>query len=946
MKKITLLIFTLLIISNSIFLQTSKDDKPAELFSSETFNGLNFRNIGPALTSGRISDIAVNPENPNEYFVAAASGGVWKTTNSGITFKPIFDDQGSYSIGCITIDPENPNVVWVGTGENNSQRSVSYGDGIYLSKDGGNTWKNMGLKKSEHIAKILIHPDNSDIIFVAAQGPLWAPGGDRGLYKTTDGGKTWEQILSISENTGVTDIAMDPRNPDVLYAASYQRRRHVWTLINGGPESTIYKSSDGGENWEKIEKGLPSEGKGRIGLAVSPVDPDVVYAIVEAADNKGGFFRSTNRGASWEKMNDYIASSPQYYHEIFADPKNADRVYSLDTYSRVTNDGGKTFERLGLKNRHVDDHALWIDPENNEHLLIGGDGGVYETYDGGETWDFKANLPVTQFYKMAIDNDKPFYNVYGGTQDNYTLGGPAQTLSEEGIVNSDWFTVKGGDGFQPAVDPENPDIVYAESQYGWIGRFDKKSGGIIGIKPFEEKDEDAYRWNWDSPFFISPHSNTRLYFASNKVFKSEDRGNSWTKISEDLSRQIDRNKLEVMGKVWSVDAVSKNASTSIYGNIVSLAESPLQEGLLYAGTDDGLIQVTENGGETWEKISNFGNVPEFSYVSDIFPSRNFKDRVYAAFDNHKKGDFKPYILRSDDKGNSWKSVASDLPDSGYVHVIVEDFEDPHLLFAGTEFGVFFTNDGGKKWIQLKGGLPTIAVMDLKLHKEEKDLVLATFGRGFYVLDDYTALRSVDKELLQKDNYIFPVSDALMYVQTNLGTGSQGASYFTSENPPYGAVFTYYLKDEIKKKKEQRREKEKELIENGGLIDYPAFDQLREEDLERDPYLLFTIEDADGNFIRQLNSSPKKGINRVNWDLKYPSLNPVTSVPDDPFKNNRSSFHALPGEYKVTMHKSVDGEITELYGPVSFSVKPLNNSTLPAENKAAAAAFHQRIKRIE
>ncbi|MDL1892724.1 glycosyl hydrolase, partial [Sphingobacteriales bacterium CHB3] len=619
---------SLLLLSTLAFSQGKQDDSK---LSSSTFEGLKFRSIGPALTSGRIGDIAVNSNNTSEWYIAVASGGVWKTINAGTTFEPIFDGEGSYSIGCVTIDPNNPFVIWVGTGENNSQRSVSYGDGVYRSDDGGKSWKNMGLKKSEHIGKIIVDPRSSNIVYVAAQGPLWGPGGDRGLFKTTNGGTTWDSILYVSKHTGVSDIVMDPRNPDVLYAAAYQRRRHVFTLINGGPESAIYKSEDAGKSWRKLAGGLPTGDVGRIGLAISAVNPDVLYAIIELPNRKGGFYRSTNRGASWEKRSDYISGSPQYYNELFCDPKDVDRVYSMDVFLKVTNDGGKTFSNLGGSNRHVDDHAFWINPINTNHYIVGGDGGIYESFDRAATWNFKPNLPVTQFYRVEVDNSKPFYYVYGGTQDNFTLGGPSRTISSSGLVNSDWFVTTSGDGFFTRIDPEDPNIVYSESQYGVLVRFDRRTGEQVGIQPKEEKGDPALRWNWDSPLIISPHKHTRLYFAAQRVFRSDDRGDSWTPVSGDLTRQLDRNSLPVMDRIWSIDAVAKNSSTSQFGNIVSLSESPKREGLIYAGTDDGLIQVTENGGTTWRKIEKFPGVAEMAYVSRIEASLHDANTVYAAF---------------------------------------------------------------------------------------------------------------------------------------------------------------------------------------------------------------------------------------------------------------------------------------------------------------------------
>ena len=784
----------------------------AQEYSASTFRGLSLREVGPALTSGRISDFAVNPHDHSEYYVAVSSGGVWKTTNGGVNFEPIFDDQGSYSIGVVTLDPNNPHTVWVGTGENNAQRSVAYGDGVYKSVDGGKSWQLVGLEESEHIGAIVIDPRDSDVVYVAAQGPLWSAGGDRGLYKTTDGGDSWTKVLDISEHTGVTDLVMDPRDPDVLIAAAWQRRRHVWTLVSGGPESALYKSTDGGESWRKITRGLPSRDVGRYGLCQSPANPDIVYGVVEAQGDDGGFFRSTDRGESWRKVNDWT-SRGNYYQELICDPVDPDRVFAMDTYTRVTTDGGRTLERLPNPNRHVDDHALWIDPADTKHLLIGGDGGIYESWDDGQSWQYKPNLPVTQFYKVVTDNDQPFYNIYGGTQDNWSLGGPSRTLAEGGISNEDWIVTHGGDGFESAVDPVDPNIVYSQSQYGVLVRFDRASGEAVFIQPQPTEVGEALRWNWDAPLQISPHSHTRLYFAANKLFRSDDRGDSWTAISGDLTRQMDRNEMPVMGRVWSMDAVGKNASTSIYGNIVALTESPLQEGLIYVGTDDGLVQVTDDGGEEWTRYEEFPGVPELTYVNMLLASQHDASTVYAAFNNHKRGDFLPYILKSTNQGRSWRDISGDLPERGSVYAIAEDHVDPDLLFAGTEFGVYFTKDGGEHWIELSG-LPTIAVRDLDIQERENDLVLGTFGRGFWVLDDYSPLRHVDEQLLEQDAHIFPVKDALLYMEQERGREYQGASYFWADNPPYGAVFTYHLKDPIRTLEEQRQAAEQEAREAG------------------------------------------------------------------------------------------------------------------------------------
>ncbi|MFK7971560.1 MAG: WD40/YVTN/BNR-like repeat-containing protein, partial [Bacteroidia bacterium] len=798
-----------------------KDEK--DPFNAGTFMGLKWRSIGPATTSGRIADMAVNPNKTSEYYLATASGGVWKTSNGGTTYEPIFDSQGSYSIGCVTIDPSNPHTIWVGSGENNGQRSIAYGDGVYLSMDGGSSWKNMGLKNSEHIGNIIVHPDNSNVVYVAAHGPLWSGGGDRGLYKTTDAGKNWKKVLEVDEWTGVNEVHMDPRDPNIMYASSWQRARHVWTFLGGGPGSAIYKSTDGGETWFKSQTGIPGGDKGRIALAVSPVNPDRLFALVEAG-KKSGLYRSDNRGANWRKVNSYITSG-NYYQEIYCDPVDADKLFFLDTWAHVSIDGGNTVTKFGEERyKHVDNHCMWVDPSDTDHILMGCDGGLYETWDWGKNWQYKPNIPITQFYKVSTDNEKPFYYVYGGTQDNNTLGGPSRTTNRHGISNSDWFITNGGDGFEAVVDPTDPNTVYAQSQYGWLNRFDKASGEKIGIKPIEGKGEKGLRWNWDAPLIISPHQHTRLYFAANKLFRSDDRGNSWKAVSGDLTRQIDRNKLKIMGRQWGVDAINIHRSTTDYGNIVALDESSLKEGLLYVGTDDGLIQVSENGGDDWRKITSVGAVPGTTYVNMVVASRHNEGTVYAAFNNHKRGDFKPYIYKSTDKGMTWTSISSNLPERGSVYCLAEDHVDPNLLFAGTEFGAFFSSDGGKKWTQLKAGLPTVAVRDIDIQRRENDLVIASFGRGFYVLDDYSALRNMNADVLAKDAAIFPVKDALQFVQSSplgyAGTGFQGMSYFKTDNPPVGAVFTYYLKEAPKTMQQERRKAEKKLVKEGKDVDWP------------------------------------------------------------------------------------------------------------------------------
>ncbi|MFZ0295146.1 MAG: glycosyl hydrolase [Candidatus Sulfotelmatobacter sp.] len=927
-----------------------KDEEKKPGMNAQTFSGLKFRSIGPAVASGRVMSIAVNPKNKFEYYVGVASGGVWKTVNDGTTWTPLFDKEASYSIGWVELDPNDPAVVWVGTGESNSQRSVSYGDGIYRSDDGGKDWQNLGLKKSEHIGRVVIDPRDSKVVYVAAEGLLWSAGGDRGLYKSVDGGKNWKAVLSISENTGVVDVAIDPSNPDIVYAAAYQRRRHVFTLIDGGPESAIYKSTDAGATWNKLKSGLPKVDMGRIGLAVSAADPNVVYATIEAADGKGGIFRSNDRGATWEKRNEFDLGA-MYYARVVCDPKNVDRIFVMNVSLRESLDGGKTLKRVAEVNHHGDNHAIWIDPDDTKHWLLGSDGGMYETWDDAKSWQFKANLPTVQFYDVAVSNAVPFYDVCGGTQDNFSWCGPERTRNVNGIMNSDWFVTTGGDGFRSVVDPVDANTIYSESQYGVLVRHDKPTGQEMVLQPQEGKGEPALRWNWDSPVIISPHSHTRLYFAANKLFRSDDRGDSWKAISGDLTRQMDRNKLPVMGRVWEPDAVAKNASTSLFGNIVALSESPKKEGLIYVGTDDGLIQVTSDGGQSWTKYEKFGGVPDMTYVSRLEASSHDAGTVYAAFDNHKNGDFKPYLLKSTDAGKTWSSIAGNLPENGPVLGFAEDAVSPNLLFAGTEFGAFFTVDGGGHWVQLKGGLPTIAVRDMVEQTREGDLVIATFGRGFYVLDDISALRGMKAEAVEQSAATFPVKDALLYIERHpLGgprKGFQGDAFYTAENPPFGAVFTAYLKEKLKTKKEKRQEAEKEAAKKNQTLPYPTNDELRAEAEERKPEVYFLVYDEAGAPIRRVEGSIEAGFQRAAWDLRYP----VVALPehhDDDEDFPPASGHGtlvLPGAYSVRCFQKVDEVVTELGTAQNFKVVTEGQGSMTAGDLAAREEFHRKVARL-
>jgi photosystem II stability/assembly factor-like uncharacterized protein len=622
----------------------------------------------------------------------------------------------------------------------------------------------------------------------------------------------------------------------------------------------------------------------------------------------------------------------------------------MNTWLHHSIDGGKNFQQTGESGKHVDNHCIWINPNNTDHWLVGCDGGLYETYDHAQTWDYYQNLPITQFYKVSVDNDKPFYNVYGGTQDNNSLGGPSATINNAGIQNSDWYITNGGDGFESQVDPKDPNIVYAQAQYGWLVRFDRQSGEKIGIQPMPGKGEDAYRWNWDAPLVISNHDNKTLYFAANKVFKSTDRGNSWQTISPDLTRQLDRNTMKVMGKVQSPDVVMKNKSTTIYGNIVAMDESPKNAQLLYVGTDDGLIQITTDGGGSWNKKDNFPGVPAQTYVNMLVASQHDEGTVYAAFNNHKKGDFKPYLLKSTDKGNSWTNIAGNLPERGSVYAIAEDHVNPNLLFAGTEFGVYFTLDGGENWVELSAGLPTVAVRDIAIQRRENDLVIASFGRSFYVLDNYAPLRELNADLLETNAHIFDIKKALLYVESNplglRGTGSQGASHYAAANPAFGATFTYYLKESPKSPKQQRQDAEKKATDDGADIDYPSYEDFVAEDNYEEAYLLFIIRDKSGNEVRKIKAGAGAGMKRVTWNLRYPSTTPIRksqgavgrySYPDE-------GPLVLPGTYTVELYLSENGAFTKLTEPESFEVEALENSSL-ARQSEESLAFKQDLSEL-
>jgi photosystem II stability/assembly factor-like uncharacterized protein len=851
--------------------------------AASPFERLHFREIGPATPAGRVTDFAVAAGNLKLFYVATPSAGLWKTVNAGATFETVFEDQRVSSIGAVAIAPSDSNVVWVGTGETSNRQNSSWGDGVYRSGDGGKTWRNTGLRESKHVARIVIDPANPDVAYVAALGNLWAAGGERGVYKTSDGGRTWTPVLAIDADTGAVDLVMDPSDARVLYAATYQRRRATWGFNGGGPGSGIHKTTDRGLTWTRLTNGLPEGPLGRIGLDVYRKNPRVVYARIEHP-REGGIYRSDDAGDSWKKMSALNPEIPAYFSQIRIDPRDDNRIYVLNVTLRVSDDGGRTFSDNGAQRIHPDLHAMWIDPEDPAHLMIGGDGGVGVSRDRSRSYFFLGNMPIGQVYHVAFDTRDP-YSVCGGLQDSYTWCGPSATRSVFGIVNDDWTIVSGGDGFAVQVDPRDPNTLYAEQQNGEVYRVDRATNERKLIRPDAPAGEPPYRWNWDTPIQLSPHDPAVLFVAANKVLRSDDRGQSFRAISPDLTSNVDRESLSLMGVVAKDFSLAKHYGVRSYPTLVTFAESPKRAGLYWAGSDDGLVHVSGDSGATWTNVTaRIPGLPERMYVSELVPSRFAEGTVYATFDGHRLGDFGAYVYASTDMGGTWKPIAAGLPSGTVARTIAEDLRNPQVLYLGTEAGLYVTLDRGGGWMRVRANLPTVPIYDIAVHPRDNDMIVATHGRGIWVFDDLTPFQ----ELAQADRaeaHLFSAPAATQRVLSNNDRNKwfEGNAVFLGENPPSGATLSYRLKRAAKE-------------------------------------LVIAIQDREGNVVRRLTAPSEDtgaGVNRLVWDLRVEPLAADASLlaGSGNWDGARTGPLVLPGEYRATLQ--VDGADA---GSVAVTVK--------------------------
>lgn len=803
-----------------------------EAISTDDMASIFPRSIGPAVTGGRIHDVEALPDDPSTLFVGSASGGLWKSTNRGHSWTNVFADQPVSTFGDIAISRSNPNIVYAGTGEQQNRQSSSYGNGVYRSDDGGDSWRHLGLDETRHTGKVLVHPTDPDIVFVGALGNLWAPSEDRGVYRSTNGGDDWERVLFRDEYTGVIDMAMDPTNPNTIYAATYQRLRRTWGFNGGGPESGIWKSTDGGDSWTELENGLPSGDKGRIGIALAESNPRVLMALIETADSDGtGVYRSENAGDSWEKVNDQNIR-PMYYSHIFIDPTDDERVYTLATRAYVSDDGGRSFTQFAHSPTydvgvHADHHSIWIDPNDPEHLYLAGDAGLHESYDRGVSFRKLNNFPIAQFYAIGVDMAEP-YRVYGGLQDNHSFFAPSENRRWAGILNDDWMQSGFGDGMHWQADPSDERYSYGSSQGGSYFRYDTYTGDIHDISPSAPLGE-RFRFDWTSPMMVSLHDPNVLYVAGNRFFTSKDRGSSWS-MTEDLSRQIDRDELEIMGVRGSNITISRNDGTGSFGEAVTMDESPIDPSVLWVGFDDGNLQVSRDAGATWTEVSrNVSGIADGTYVSRIAASTVAPGRAYAAFDGHRDGDFRPYLFRTDNFGATWTPLHADLPSMGVVNVVVEHPDNPMTLFVGTEHHVFASTNGGSDWAKVPN-LPTTHFDDMVIHPREKDLVLGTHGQGIWILDDTRPIAEWSAATAPVTVFSAPMGTLMVYKKD---TSYRGQAEFAGENPVNGVEITYRIRD------------------NGGSDG-----------------AVMRVRNAAGDVVREVTVPGSVGTHRVNWDLRH------------------------------------------------------------------------------
>ncbi len=894
-------LYVLLVALMVLSLSAGQAQSPTPAPAAGPFDGLAFRNIGPATMGGRIDDLAVLESNPAVFYVGTASGGLWKTMNNGTTWEVLFDDQDDVvSIGDIAIAPNDANLVWVGSGENNNRQSGSWGRGVYKSTDGGKTFTHVGLPNSKHIARIIVDPVDHDVVYVAALGSLWGSGGDRGVYKTTDAGRTWNRILHVNDDTGATELVMDPSNNKVLYAATYQRRRAAWGFNGGGAGSAIHKSSDGGRTWTKLTNGIPPGDLGRIGLDVYRSNPNILYARIEHP-GESGTYRSDDAGLTWRKMS-AVNPRPMYFSQIRIDPNNDLRIYVLGVQIHISDDGGKTFIENGAL--HSDHHAMWINPANSNHIIDGTDGGLGISYDKGKTWEAVYNMDLGQFYHVAYDMETP-YNVCGGLQDNYTWCGPSAVRSRTGIGNDEWRTIQGGDGFEAQMDPKDPRTIYAESQDGNVVRVDRLTNERKVIRPQPARGEPQLRWNWNTPIVISPHDSNTVYVGGNRVFKSTDRGQSFTAISPDLTESTDREGLSLMGVVAKDIRIAKHDGVQSFGNLVQLVESPVRAGVLYAGADDGTVYGTKDGGKTWTNLTQrFTTRPKTAYVSGLVASKFDENTVYVSFDNHTNDDYGSYVYGSVDGGGNFRSLSEGLPGGQVVVTIAEDPKNANVLYAGTEFGLYITVDRGGRWERLRAGLPTVPVHELQVHPRDNDLLVATHGRSVWILDDLTPIQQL-AEARRADAFLFDLRQAMQYNQAN-DRGFLSDKPFFGRNPTYGAPISYYLKGEVKQ-------------------------------------LALRIRDGAGTQVREITGNDvrdarKAGINRIHWDLRHQPLPQPTTPQQGGPGGGGGGFgggglngpNVLPGEYRVTLvvdGKDVATKSVRVLGDTAMQITDADRKTL-------------------